>query len=83
MSRRLAIEDGILAGILPGANLFASLKVLEENPGACIVTIASDRGERYLNLGLYGCNAQVCKDSSFCKSGEGISARHVLKSYKY
>jgi len=52
-----------------GANLFASLKVLEENSGACVVTIAPDRGERYLNLGLYGCNAQTCRESTFCKSG--------------
>ncbi len=69
MSRRLATEEGIMAGISSGANLFASLKVLEENPGAYVVTIAPDRGERYLNLGLYGCNAQTCRESSFCKSG--------------
>ena len=69
MSRRLATEEGIMAGVSSGANLFASLKVLEENSGACVVTIAPDRGERYLNLGLYGCNAQTCRESTFCKSG--------------
>jgi len=79
MARRLAIEEGIMAGISSGANLFASLKVLEENPGARIVTIAPDRGERYLNLGLYGCNAQTCKDSSFCQSG-GVSSEKLKLS---
>ncbi len=68
MCRRLAQEEGILAGPSTGANLYASLQILEEHPGACIVTIAPDRGERYLNLGLYGCNASTCQESSICKS---------------
>jgi len=69
MSRRLATEEGIMAGISSGANMYAALQVLEDHPGAGVVTIAPDRGERYLNLGLYGCNAQTCRESTFCKSG--------------
>ncbi len=68
MSKRLAIEEGIMAGPSTGANLFATLKVLEENPGACVVTIAPDRGERYLNQGLFGCNAQQCQESATCST---------------
>lgn len=66
MCKRLAQDEGILAGPSTGANLFASLRVLEDNPDANIVTIAPDRGERYLNQGLYGCSALKCLDSAAC-----------------
>jgi len=66
MSKRLARDEGIMAGPSTGANMFAALHVLEEHPDACIVTIAPDRGERYLNQGLYGCNASKCQESAIC-----------------
>jgi len=72
MAGRLAHEEGIMAGISSGANLCAALGVLAEHPGACIVTIAPDRGERYLNQGLYGCSAIRCQDSSICSRESGI-----------
>lgn len=72
MAGRLAHEEGIMAGISSGANLCAALEVLAENPGACIVTIAPDRGERYLNQGLYGCSAMKCRDSSICSNESEI-----------
>jgi len=74
MACRMAQEEGIMAGISSGANLCAALSVLAEYPDACIVTIAPDRGERYLNQGLYGCSAMRCQDSSICSHESGILA---------
>jgi cysteine synthase A len=53
MSRRLAREEGLLCGISAGANVAASLKYAEENPGELIVTIIPDSGERYLQTALF------------------------------
>ena len=53
-ARRLAKEEGILAGISTGAALAAVSKVLEKNPKARILTINYDTGERYWSVeGLY------------------------------
>ncbi|MCZ2108843.1 MAG: cysteine synthase A [Dehalococcoidia bacterium] len=53
MSRRLAREEGILAGISSGANVFAARKVAERlGPDKTIVTIICDTGERYLSVSM-------------------------------
>jgi cysteine synthase A len=54
MARRLAIEEGILAGISTGANVHAALLAAArpENKGKLIVTIACSTGERYLSTAL-------------------------------
>jgi cysteine synthase A len=53
-ARRLALEDGILAGISTGANVWAALQAakLPENKGKLIVTIGCSTGERYLSTAL-------------------------------
>lgn len=54
MARRLAKEEGILAGISTGANVVAAIEVARrpQNKGKMIVTIACSTGERYLSTPL-------------------------------
>jgi cysteine synthase A len=54
-ARRLAKEEGLLAGISAGGNVWAALEVARrpESEGKTIVTILCDSGERYLSTWLF------------------------------
>jgi cystathionine beta-synthase len=51
MARRLAREEGILAGGSAGLNVWLALEIAREldDPAAMVVTILADTGERYLS----------------------------------
>lgn len=53
MTRRLASEEGIFAGISSGGGLAAAMSVASEVRDAVIVHIVSDRGDRYLSTGVF------------------------------
>mgnify|MGYP000199114319 CR=1 FL=1 len=54
MTRRLAREEGILAGPSSGGALVAALRLSAVLENAVIVSIVCDRGDRYLSTGLFG-----------------------------
>ncbi len=48
---RLAMEEGILAGISSGASICAALRIAKKlGPGKMVVTVVHDTGERYLSM---------------------------------
>jgi len=53
MTRRLAREEGIFAGISSGGALWAAMQLLREVDDAVIVSIVCDRGDRYLSTGVF------------------------------
>ena len=53
MSRRMAKEEGILAGLSSGANVWASLKIAETMEGGRIVTLVPDCALRYVSTDLF------------------------------
>jgi cysteine synthase A len=54
MTRRLAAEDGIFAGISTGANVVGAHRLAERlGPDAVIVSLAVDSGFKYLSVSPY------------------------------
>ncbi len=53
MTRRLAAEEGIMAGVSSGGALVAALRLSEQVENATIVSIVCDRGDRYLSSGVF------------------------------
>lgn len=51
--RRVAREEGVFCGVSSGGALWAALQLADELQNACIVSIACDRGDRYLSSGVF------------------------------
>ncbi|MBK6974594.1 MAG: cysteine synthase CysM [Sterolibacteriaceae bacterium] len=53
MTRRLAREEGIFAGISSGGAMHVALRLAGQEADAVIVSIVCDRGDRYLSTGVF------------------------------
>ncbi|WP_371929855.1 cysteine synthase CysM [Uliginosibacterium sp. 31-16] len=53
MTRRLASEEGIFAGISSGGAMSVAVRIAQEERDAVIVSIVCDRGDRYLSTGVF------------------------------
>lgn len=54
MTKKLALETGIFAGISSGANLFGAKQAAQKyGHDQVILTVLADRGERYFSTGIY------------------------------
>ena len=53
MTRRLAREEGIFAGISSGGAVHVALRISRAVENAVIVAIICDRGDRYLSTGVF------------------------------
>lgn len=51
--RKLAREEGVFCGVSSGGAMWAALALAREVTDAVIVTIACDRGDRYLSSGVF------------------------------
>jgi cysteine synthase B len=52
-TQQLARVEGICAGVSSGGAVFAALQLAAQQPGAVIVAIICDRGDRYLSTGVF------------------------------
>jgi cysteine synthase B len=53
MTRRLAREEGVFAGMSSGGAVFAATKLIEQLDEGVVVCIICDRGDRYLSSDLF------------------------------
>jgi len=60
MTRRLASEEGIFAGISSGAAVAGAAKVAKDLKSGTVVTIICDRGDRYLSTMLFRAACAKC-----------------------
>jgi cysteine synthase B len=52
-ARNLAKNEGIFSGASTGGALYVALQIAKQNPNSHIVSIACDRGDRYLSTGIF------------------------------
>jgi len=52
-TRRLAVEEGIFAGVSSGAAVAGAIRLARDLSGGTIVTLICDRGDRYLSTALF------------------------------
>ena len=51
--RALAVKEGVFCGVSSGGAVAGAIRVAEQNPGAVVVAIICDRGDRYLSTGVF------------------------------
>jgi cysteine synthase B len=60
MSRRLASEEGIFAGISSGAAVAGAFRIAEQMDSGTVVTMIPDRGDRYISTTLFRSTCAKC-----------------------
>ena len=60
MTRRLAAEEGIFAGISSGAAAAGAVRIAKDMTAGTVVTIICDRGDRYLSTMLFRAACAKC-----------------------
>jgi cysteine synthase B len=60
MTRRLASEEGIFAGISSGAAVAGAARIAKDMKSGTVVTILPDRGDRYLSTMLFRAACAKC-----------------------
>jgi cysteine synthase B len=60
MTRRLAAEEGIFAGISSGAAVAGAIRIARDMKSGTVVTILPDRGDRYLSTMLFRAACAKC-----------------------
>jgi S-sulfo-L-cysteine synthase (O-acetyl-L-serine-dependent) len=60
MTRRLAAEEGIFAGISSGAAVAGAVRIAKDMKAGTVVTIICDRGDRYLSTMLFRAACAKC-----------------------
>ena len=53
MTRKLAAEEGVFAGVSSGGAMCVALDIARNNSNATVVSIVCDRGDRYLSSGVF------------------------------
>ncbi|MNR69042.1 Cysteine synthase B [compost metagenome] len=53
MTKRLALEEGVFAGMSSGGSVAVALKIAEQLKSGVIVAVICDRGDRYLSSDLF------------------------------
>lgn len=53
MTKRLAREEGIFAGISSGGNVWEAIEIAEAHPGSKVVAILPDGGDKYISTGVF------------------------------
>eukprot|EP01065_Artemidia_motanka_P029825 TRINITY_DN35897_c0_g1_i1.p1 TRINITY_DN35897_c0_g1~~TRINITY_DN35897_c0_g1_i1.p1 ORF type:complete len:1015 (+),score=231.33 TRINITY_DN35897_c0_g1_i1:59-3046(+) len=73
-ARRLALEEGIFAGISTGASVYAALQVAgrADNAGKLIVTLAMSIGERYLSHPYLQPTVEECRNLPVYSQGAAL-----------
>lgn len=60
MTRKLATEEGLFAGMSGGAAVAGALQIASELDAGTVVTLLPDRGDRYLSTNLFRSKCACC-----------------------